>query len=241
MGHMPVQALLPVLLKIMNLSKHGLSNNFLKIIAIISMTIDHIGLILLDDYPPFRIIGRLAFPIFAYFISEGCFFTKNKKRYFMQVFIVGIISQIIYTITTGDWYLNILLTFSFSILLIYATDKIRKENKSFNYFYILLLFLFLLMSILEKFGVYFDYGFIGIVTPLIIYIASSKKQKIIYEALMLILLSLNLQGNIQFFSLLALPILWLYNGKRGRYNLKIFFYLFYPLHLGIIYLLSLCA
>ena len=58
--------------------KIGLTNNQLKIIAMISMLIDHIGLQMFPDLLIFRIIGRLAFPIFAYMIAEGCFYTKNK-------------------------------------------------------------------------------------------------------------------------------------------------------------------
>ncbi len=224
----------------MNLFKLGLSNNFIKLIAIISMTIDHIGLILLNDFIPFRIIGRLAFPIFAYFIAEGCFFTKNKKKYFMQVFLVGGISQIVYLITTGDWYLNILLTFSISILIISAYIKYCEEGKNSIYFAVILLSVFIIVSILEMYGIYFDYGFIGIITPLIIFIAPTKEKKIIYTSIMLLLLSINLRGNyVQFFSLFSLPILFFYNGKRGKYNLKVFFYLFYPIHLAVLYLINL--
>ena len=225
---------------IMNTFKLGLTNNFIKIIAIISMVIDHIGLILLNDFTPFRIIGRLAFPIFAYFISEGCFFTKNKKKYFIKVFLVGSISQIIYLIVAGDWYLNILLTFSLSILIISAYISFSKKEKGNIYFIAVLLSAFITVYILEIYGIYFDYGFIGIITPYIIFVAPTKEKKILYTAIMLILLSINPQGNyVQFFSLFALPILYFYNGKRGKFKLKAFFYLFYPIHLGVLYLINL--
>ena len=237
---MPFQALLSFLLIIMNILKKGLSNNLIKLIAIISMAIDHTGLILLNNYTPFRIMGRLAFPIFAYLISEGCFFTKSRKRYFMNVFLVGVICQIVYFITTGNWYLNILLTFSISILIIGAYIEFRKTQKGNIYFTVFLLNVFIIVYILEIYGIYFDYGFIGIITPYIIFIAPDKKKKIVNAAIMLILLSLNQQGSyVQFFSLFSLPVLVLYNGKRGKYNLKTFFYLFYPAHLGILYLLNL--
>ena len=62
--------------------KFGLTNNQLKIIAMISMLIDHIGVAMFPNVMILRIIGRLAFPIFAYMIAEGCFYTKNKARYF---------------------------------------------------------------------------------------------------------------------------------------------------------------
>ena len=57
-----------------------MTGNQLKIIALIAMTIDHVGLILLPQVELLRIIGRLSFPIFAYMIAEGCFFTHDKKR-----------------------------------------------------------------------------------------------------------------------------------------------------------------
>ena len=56
------------------------SNNVLKIIACITMLLDHMGFILFPQYPIFRIIGRIAFPIFAFLLAEGCYYTKNKLR-----------------------------------------------------------------------------------------------------------------------------------------------------------------
>ena len=53
------------------------SNNVLKIIACITMLLDHMGFILFPEYPIFRIIGRIAFPIFAFLLAEGCYYTKN--------------------------------------------------------------------------------------------------------------------------------------------------------------------
>ena len=61
--------------------KKGLTGNQLKIIAMICMTVDHVGFILFPKQEIFRIIGRLAFPIFAYMIAEGCRYTRNYGRY----------------------------------------------------------------------------------------------------------------------------------------------------------------
>ena len=92
------------------------------------MTLDHVGLIPLDDYRPFRIIGRLAFPIFAYLLSEGCFYTKHKKRHFLEVLIVAVICQIGYFIAEGDMYLNVLCTFSLSIPLVYLLLSVKNKK-----------------------------------------------------------------------------------------------------------------
>ncbi|MBR6552622.1 MAG: hypothetical protein IKT89_07260, partial [Clostridia bacterium] len=70
------------------MKKFGLTNNQLKIIAMFSMLLDHIGKVLLPQYPILQIIGRLAFPIFAFMIAEGCFYTKNKTRYFLTIFLL---------------------------------------------------------------------------------------------------------------------------------------------------------
>ena len=65
------------------------SGNMLKIFALVCMTIDHIGLYLMDNSYPMRAIGRLAFPIFAYMIAEGCKYTHNRTRYFYTIFIIN--------------------------------------------------------------------------------------------------------------------------------------------------------
>ena len=70
--------------------------------------------------------------------------------------------------------------------------------------------------------------------PVVVYYAPSKLGKLIACAFMLVLLALNIQS-VQFYSLLAIPLLALYNGKRGTKKLKYVFYVFYPLHLIVIY------
>lgn len=54
-----------------------MNRNQLKIIACISMLIDHIGYVLFPDVTVLRLIGRIAMPIFAFFIGEGCLYTKT--------------------------------------------------------------------------------------------------------------------------------------------------------------------
>ena len=116
-----------------------MNRNTLKIIACISMLIDHIGYIFFPEIPFFRFIGRIAMPIFAFFIGEGCLYTRDRKKYFLRVFILGIICQAVYVIESlitgsdGWGYMNILLTFSFSIVLcsafLYAKEQGEKGQK----------------------------------------------------------------------------------------------------------------
>ncbi len=117
-----------------------MSNTTLKIIACVSMLLDHIGYILFPEYIIFRYFGRIAMPIFAFFIGVGCRYTKNKLKYFSQVLLLGVFCQIVYVandLITGNFdkiYGNILLTFSLSIIIcfafLYFEDAIKTKQKS---------------------------------------------------------------------------------------------------------------
>lgn len=222
----------------MNKSKYGLSANVLKLIAIITMTIDHIGLILLNDYTPFRIIGRIAFPIFAYFISEGCRYTKNRFRYFLNVFLLGVVCQGIFFGVGNSLHNNILLTFSISILFVYVYNWFILHKKGIVWIILSLSLLYIAIELLSDYNITFDYGFYGIILPWIISLSNDKNYKLLLTIAGLTLISLSLQG-IQWYSFLAIPFLFLYNGKRGKLNIKYFFYAFYPLHMVIIYIIDL--
>ena len=86
--------------------KKGLSGNVLKIIALIAMTVDHIGVIIFPKAVVLRIIGRIAMPIFAFMIAEGCVYTKRKLRYFALVFGLGLICVVGYFIAERKIILN---------------------------------------------------------------------------------------------------------------------------------------
>ena len=60
-----------------------LTGNHLKLIAAFAMLLDHVGILLFPQIRLLRILGRLAYPIFAFMIAEGCRYTKNKLRYFL--------------------------------------------------------------------------------------------------------------------------------------------------------------
>ena len=103
------------------------SGNILKIIAAVLMLTDHIGYIIFPQYPIFRIIGRLSFPIFAFMIAEGCYYTKNKLRYFLGIFSLAVVCQIVYYIFENSLYMGILITFSLSILVIYSLECFKEK------------------------------------------------------------------------------------------------------------------
>lgn len=220
-----------------------LNGTQIKIIALIAMTFDHIGFYLMGNYIPFRIIGRLAFPLFAFMISEGAKYTKNKLKYFLRIFILGIICQIFYTALVGTFYLNILITLSLSILIIFSIEFSKKANNKFSFLIpiavssAIILIDYFLANVIKPVGYHLDYSVLGVFLPVIIFIFKNYKLKILATSIGLILLSLSM-NHIQFWCLLALIPLMLYNQKAGKYRLKWLFYIYYPLHLGIIYIIN---
>ncbi len=235
-----------------------LNGNTLKFIACITMLIDHAGLILFPDIAILRIIGRISFPIFAFMIAEGCRYTKNKLKHFLLIFGLGVICQLAYIITdvqSGISYMNVLITFSFSVIVIYCIQLFRSQLFSENKRALLILgtALLFLVSVL---GVYafncfieLDYGFSGAMLPvfasLFMFEPASQlpiKEKLdrnivhvlclIFGLVFLLLESLN---PFKYYALIAIIPLLFYSGRKGKLNTKYFFYIFYPSHLVILY------
>ena len=109
-------------------TRPGLTGNQLKILAMTAMTCDHIGLQLLPQFGVLRIIGRLALPIYAYMIAEGCRYTHDRKKYLLRILVLAMLCQIVYFVAMGSLYQCILFTFSLSICLIYALDSVGKRR-----------------------------------------------------------------------------------------------------------------
>ena len=230
-----------------------LSGNVLKILAAIFMTVDHIGLMFFPSVRAFRIIGRLAFPIFAFMISEGARYTRSKIKYLLSIMTLAVLCQIAYFLFDGSLYMSILVTFSLSIIMIYALEELKKQlfTKSRSLPLILLSLTLFVLTVLLCYAfcksLSVDYGFRGALVPLIASIPDMRgiscpdgikridclPVRILFLSAGLLLLAESSSG-IQYYSLLAIPLLLLYSGKRGRVNMKYFFYVFYPLHLVIL-------
>ena len=99
--------------------KNGLNNNQLKLIALLSMTLDHIAVMVFPQVILLRILGRLAFPIYAYMIAEGCTHTHSMGKYFGTMAALAAVCQGAYYFALGSLYQSILVTFSLSIGLIW--------------------------------------------------------------------------------------------------------------------------
>ena len=221
-----------------------LTSNQLKIIALIAMTCDHVGKELFPQYRILSMIGRLAFPIFAYMIAEGFSHTHNRKKYLATMCIYALVCQTVYSIATGSLYQCILVTFSLSILLLYVLDNALKKKTIWSIFMALACLIPIwficqvLPLLLPQTDFVIDYGFFGILLPVFVYFAKSHPYKLILALACLIGICYDIQGS-QWYSLCAIPLLYLYNGKRGNQKLKYLFYIYYPLHLIAVYALSL--
>lgn len=223
-------------------AKGLLSNNQLKIIGIITMTIDHIGVYLFPQCEILRIIGRLAFPIFAYMIAEGCAYTKNRRRYLGTLCLVAILYQTAYFALTKSLYMGIFVTFSLSVAFIYVMDFARthKNHIGMSVLLVALACVLVITDALPKIirGFLIDYGFAGVILPALVYGVKTKRDKLFMLSLGLVLLS-GIYGGVQWYSLLTVPLLALYNQTRGKIKMKSFFYIYYPLHMTVIYLIGM--
>ncbi len=215
----------------------------LKILACITMFIDHLGYSIFHRFSFFNYIGRLAFPIFAFQITEGFVHTKNIKKYFLRLGIFAIISQIPFALFhstfSTDFSLNIFFTLLLGLLGIYLYEKLS------SYKIIGLAIVIGISYIAELIKV--DYGYWGILVIFAFYLFKENRALTILSFFALLCIkyvpNLLLSNFYYVYFLLFLctflsiiPIL-LYNKKQGR-KIKYFLYFFYPVHLLLLYGLS---
>ena len=211
-----------------------LNRNVLKIIALITMLIDHIGLVFFPEIAIFRIIGRISFPIFAFMIAEGYKYTKSRKKYLGLLLLFGLISEPIYVFAFHLYSLNILFTFALSIILIYLIENYHKNKTDYSMY---LMIYFVAIICLSVFNL-IDYGFYGILLPVIFYFFKDNDLKYLIISLITMLYSL-IFTTIQIYSLIALVLIYMYNNQKGKYNLKYLFYISYPTHILLLGLIAL--
>ena len=216
-----------------------MSRSQLKMLAVITMLIDHVGAIFFPSVPLFRIIGRLSFPLFCFFISEGLLYTSSIKSYLMRLFFFSLISEVPYDLAFhGTVYYpqsqNVFFTLFLGLaaIAILHTYLIARPAPAV----LLAVACALLAEVLHT-----DYGWFGVVLIIIFYCFKNYRTRGV-----LIFTVFNtgyslLTGPIKLYAALAgFPIL-AYNGKRGKWNWKYFFYAFYPVHLLILYLVHKVA
>ena len=237
-----------------------LNGNLLKIIAAVCMVIDHVGLMFFPENILFRIIGRIAFPIFAFMISEGARYTKNRLRYFVSLLSLAVICQTVYYFFGKSLYMCVLVTFTLSLGVIFALRAFKKAifdcNASVTYRILTscVLILSLMLVFVANYYLDIDYGVCGCLLPVFasifdfrgIHVPVSLKKldtltvRVLTFSIGMIIMSVSMYSKynalhaVQPFMMIALPLLFAYSGSRGKYKMKYFFYIFYPLHLALL-------
>ena len=220
-------------------TKTGLTGNQLKLIAMITMTMDHVGLQLFPQLQWLRFLGRLAMPIYAYMIAEGCRHTRNRKKYLLRLMGMGALCQVVYLVAMGSLYQCILITFSLSVILICFLDRAEQEKtaKANTQLFAAVIAVFfvcvVLPDLLPDTDFTIDYGLPGVLLPVLVYGAGTRGLLI-----GLALLGLDMGGD-QWLGFLTVPLLLAYNGQRGKARIGKLFYWYYPIHLVVIYGISL--
>lgn len=256
-------------------SKHfGIDGFQLKILAMILMVFDHIHYFLGAVYTIpmwFTYVGRVVAPIFIFMSVEGFFYTHNKKKYMLRLYIASVIMAL------GSSFLSnsfprpdnvIMISSMFGTIFLITIhlsiiDFIKKniENKKISKILlgIFLLFLPTIISMLILvllpqlptivLKVIFTFipttimtegGIPFIVLGIILYLFRGNKLKMlisyaIYVGALYIISRFNLGD--QIYMIFAIPIIALYNGEKGK-SMKYLFYIFYPVHIWILYLTS---
>lgn len=202
----------------------------LKCVAIITMVIDHVGAVLFPEQIILRCIGRVSFPIFCFLLVEGYFHTRDVHKYMIRLGIFALISEIPYDLAFRNTLLeftrqNVFFTLLAGVVMMYA---IRRTNQAG----IKIIYLMLAMWAAQMLGS--DYGAKGILLiGLYYFLRDNSRAKIILGALWNFTWSSSVQG---YGAMASLPIM-LYNGKKGK-SMKYIFYVFYPVHLLILYFIS---
>ena len=221
----------------------SLTGNQLKIIALLCMTVDHAGLYLFPQAGWMRLVGRLAFPIYAYMIAEGCRHTRSMGRYLGTMAAVAAMCQVVYFVALGSVYQCILVTFSLSVSLIWLVQNAHRRQTAGAWAWVAMgiAAVFCITELLPRllaatdFAV--DYGFWGVMLPVLVYLGKTGKERLLLSAVCLTVMAAN-SSAIQFGALLALPLLALYNGQRGKKKLKYLFYIYYPAHIVLFFFIA---
>lgn len=242
--------------------RRGLSGSTIKMIAIVTMFIDHLAAGVLGRYlihamgmgvdviyvgswawryetmymvyQVMRFIGRIAFPIFCFLLIEGFEHTRNVKKYALRMFLFCLISEVPFDLLFNSsilefGYQNVFFTLFIGLLTMWGF-KTASEWDCHWLVAVILDVVVVLSGIAAAELLATDYGGIGVVCIMILYVTRNRKPVQI------------LTGCISFAWELTAPLAFipigLYNGKRGL-NMKYFFYFFYPVHLLLIYFLCM--
>ncbi len=240
----------------MNIIQKGFSGSTLKWIAIITMLIDHVGAAILTrillNYPiaPWGImnpqqyeivynimsttrnIGRIAFPIFCFLLVEGFLRTRNVYKYMLRLSIFVVVAEIPFDLAFSarwmDWgYQSVMLTMLIGLVAMWGSSLVEQKYPDKKWLHYIGFGICLAMGMLLAYACKTDYAEKGVLSIMVMYFFRKDRN------LQLLAGAASFWWELE--AVLAFPLIKLYNGKRGM-KMKYFFYLFYPLHLLVIYL-----
>ena len=220
---------------------NGLSGSTLKVMAMISMLVDHTAAVLLGsiltgntfykvNWIMRYFIGRFAFPIYCFLLIEGFQRTGNRKKYALRLFLFALLSEIPFDLAFHGkiWSMegqNVFFTLGLGVLMMAGMDWIERECKNIWVVHIGRGLVFLATAVISEL-IFCDYGAHGIIAIALLYLFRRNKAEQL------------IAGCVAFAWEVTAPIAFLpvafYNGKRGL-NLKYVFYAFYPMHLLLLY------
>ncbi len=224
----------------------------LKLIAIIVMLIDHIGAMFIprytDTYLVFRSVGRLAFPIFVFLIVEGFHHTRNVKKYLIRLGIFAMVSEIPFDLAFYGKIIefthqNVFFTLFLGLLLISLLGMIQvKLETQFilaNLCCTVLVLAFCIIAVFLRTD--YDYSGILIMTAFFLFRGNRIATLISLFIITVLMYSDSIHYPIAWIFIacttLSMLLISLYNGQKGK-NVKYLFYVFYPAHLLILYIIK---
>ena len=211
----------------------------LKLIAVVSMVVDHVGTIFFEDASWLRCAGRLAMPIFCFFVAEGYYHTKDRLKYLTRMGIFALVSELpfdlaFYGVPLYLNHQNVMFTFFLAMLGMFAYQEImtRKTDNVGKIIGVISVLICGLIAIFLK----TDYNAFGVALVFIFFVF--KDRGLLIQNVVALMYQFVARGvGIQAWAMLSAVPLMMYNGEKGR-SLKWFFYCFYPGHLLILYLIN---
>lgn len=202
--------------------------NVLKLIALLTMVIDHVGAVLYPNIIVLRMIGRIRFPIFAYLLALGYKSTHDAKKYLKRLLLFGLLSEIPYILAFNSDNLNIFFTLALGLMAIMFFEK--KEN-----LYVIIVFCFAVFA-------HVDYGIYGVFVIFFMYVYVYYSKMIGTILFILATFVYSYFNVLQIFAILSIPLIGLLENIPKDIDIKKYkyvFYAFYPLHLVLLYLIRL--
>lgn len=221
-----------------------LDGTMLKMIALVSMLVDHVGDMFFPEVMWMRMIGRLSMPLFSFCIAEGYAHTRNPQRYLLRMGMFALVSEIPFDLAFGGKigldHQNIMFTFMLSIIAIMLFDKISGEKNTETDKYpvsrlilaTLSVALIALLSLITK----ADYTVFAVLGVFLFYVLRHKHHLVRCSIGVAFLAITRTVGYYSTTCFSFIPLA-MYNGRRGK-GMKWLFYAFYPVHLLILYILK---